>query len=280
MFDKKAYQRQIAETTVEIAKKGNYQVNKKNISIEQEMKKAISGSILYTPKMINELDVTTTGNHQTIIEVRNETTLNAAKRLKQNEGYDKVIALNFASARSPGGGFLRGATAQEESLAYSSGLYPCIVQMKEMYEYNEKYKSALYSDYTIYSPDVPVFRNDSFNFLENPYNCSFITMPAPNAGVLKAREPHREKELETVMKRRIEKTLTIAINNGYDAIVLGAFGCGVFQNDPWKVAKYFSDFIYKDKRFKGQFKKIIFAVFDKEKNTPTFSAFKNVIGGK
>ncbi|MNY17039.1 hypothetical protein D3C86_1503360 [compost metagenome] len=230
--------------------------------------------------MISEMDVITTGNHQTIIEVRNETTLNAAKRLKQNEGFDKIIALNFASARSPGGGFLRGATAQEESLSYSSGLYPCIVQMKEMYEYNEKHKSALYSDYTIYSPDVPVFRDDSFNFLEKPYNCSFITMPAPNAGVLKAREPHRTNELEETMKRRIEKTLTIAINNGYEAIVLGAFGCGVFQNDPWKVAKYFSDFIYKDKRFKGQFKKIIFAVFDKERNTPTLSAFRNVIGGK
>jgi uncharacterized protein (TIGR02452 family) len=279
MFDKKAFQREIAAKTVEITKTGSYKVEKKEVSIKNDLDKAITGSILYTPKMIDELDVTTKGNYQTIVEVRNETTLHAAKRLKE-EGYSKVVALNFASARKPGGGFLNGATAQEESLAYASGLYPCIAQMKEMYEYNEKFKSALYSDYTIYSPEVPVFRSDSFMFLENPYNCSFITMPAPNAGILKEREPNRMNELDAVMKRRIEKTLTLGVAHGYDAIVLGAFGCGVFQNDPWKVAKNFSEFLYKDDRFKGQFKKVIFAVLDKEPNTPLLSAFRNTLGGR
>lgn len=280
MFDKKAFLRDIASNTVDVAKSGIYKVGSKEISIKDDMNKAISGSILYTPKMIKDLDVTTVGSFQTIIEVRNETTLNAAKRLKQDDDYSKVIALNFASARKPGGGFLNGAMAQEESLAYSSGIYPCIAQMKEMYEYNEKFKSALYSDYTIYSPEVPVFRSDSYDFLENPYTCSFITTPAPNAGVLKEREPHRMKELEETMKRRIEKTLAIAVEHGYEAIVLGAFGCGVFQNDPWKVAKNFAEFLYKDQRFKGQFKKVVFAVLDKERGTPIFSAFKNTLGGR
>src|SRR5205085_8535036 len=124
---------------------------------------------------------TAAGSFETSFEVTNETTLHAAKRMLDS-GSEKVIALNFASATKPGGSFINGAMAQEESLAYSSGLYPAINQMKEMYEHNKSLHSGLYSDYMVYSPDIPVFRNDNYQLVDEPYNVSFITSPAVNAG--------------------------------------------------------------------------------------------------
>ncbi|WP_259391506.1 TIGR02452 family protein [Paenibacillus sp. 1011MAR3C5] len=123
-------------------------------------------------------------SYDTIIEVTEETTLAAAARLAKEE--EEICCLNFASAKHPGGGFLTGARAQEESLARASGLYPTIVQMKEMYSHNAWQRICLYSDYIIYSPKVPVFRDDSGVLLDKAYPVSIITSPAVNAGVVSA----------------------------------------------------------------------------------------------
>jgi uncharacterized protein (TIGR02452 family) len=92
---------------------------------------------------------THTGDNQTVIEVKNETTLAAARRLLDLAR--KPVALNFASATHPGGGFLSGGLAQEESLARSSGLYACL-RNNPMYEYHRSNYDPLYSNYAIYSP--------------------------------------------------------------------------------------------------------------------------------
>src|SRR5205814_6075588 len=119
---------------------------------------------------------------ETRFEVTNETTLDAARRLAA-EGH-RVVALNFASARHPGGGFLKGAIAQEESLCRSSGLYESL-RDHEMYRYHAPMPGGMYTNYAIYSPDVPVFKNDDGELLAEPYLCSFITSPAVNAGAIR-----------------------------------------------------------------------------------------------
>jgi uncharacterized protein (TIGR02452 family) len=86
------------------------------------------------------------GEYATNVEITNETTLSAATRLIQ-QGL-KTVVLNFASATSPGGGFLNGARAQEEYLARSSCLYQCI-RHNPMYEYHRTQNDPLYSDYMI-----------------------------------------------------------------------------------------------------------------------------------
>ena len=121
------------------------------------------------------------GNHQTEFEVKNETTLSAAQRLL-GSGHNPV-ALNFASATHPGGGFLSGARAQEEYLARSSGLYACL-RNNPMYKFHMWNYDPLYSNYAIYSPAVPVFRADDGAFLEEPYTVAIITSPAANAAKL------------------------------------------------------------------------------------------------
>ena len=106
----------------------------------------------------------------------------------QAERVARVVALNFASAKNPGGGFLGGAKAQEEDLARSSALYACMRDQRAYYDANRHEPSLLYTDHMIYSPDVPFFRDDRLRFLEDPFLLSILTAPAPNAASNERRE--------------------------------------------------------------------------------------------
>src|SRR5262249_17412335 len=105
----------------------------------------------------------------TEFRVVNCTTLAAARQLVREEGAADVLCLNFASGKNPGGGFLNGSQAQEESLARATGLYPCLTPMRAMYDANRQFDSCLYTDHMIYSPRVPVFRDDDDALLSEPY---------------------------------------------------------------------------------------------------------------
>ena len=208
-------------------------------------------------------------------EVKNETTLHAAQRLL-DQGCEDVLCLNFASAKNPGGGFLNGSQAQEESLARATGLYPCIAQMQEMYEANRNYDSCLYTDHMIYSPAVPVFRNDEDELLNRPYRASFITAPAVNiSGMQNRREAIVPEEVAQTMHQRIEKILSVAVVRGHRNLVLGAWGCGVFKNNPAEVAAYFRHYLAEDALFRHAFAKVAFAVLDSTANESTIQPFRN-----
>lgn len=196
--------------------------------------------------------------YPTAIQVRNESTLAAARRLA-SQG-QRPLALNFASAKHPGGGWLSGAIAQEESLARASGLVACIAG-NPMYARNAALGDAIYTDDAIYTPDVPVFRDDDGQLLAEPYLCAFITMPAPNAGIVLERNRSRRPEVRATMERRIGRVLAIAALHGHSALVLGAWGCGVFRNDPTEVAGLFAAALAGP--FRGAFAEVIFAVLDR-----------------
>ena len=108
-----------------------------------------------------------------MFEVVNDTTLESARKLVA-EGFEPV-ALNFASARHPGGGFLNGARAQEESLCppRPGRLYYCI-NGNAMYRHHA-HTDGFYSNYALYSPAVPVFKDDDGEPLDEPYLCAFVT---------------------------------------------------------------------------------------------------------
>src|SRR5262249_17755566 len=141
------------------------------------------------------------------VMVTNETTLAAASRL--TTAGRSPVALNFASARHPGGGFLGGARAQEESLARASALYACL-EGNPLYAWHETHRNPFYTDYAIYSPHVPVFRADSGVLLDEPYFCAFITCPAVNARVALERDPACRPAIRSAMAQRIERVLAIA----------------------------------------------------------------------
>jgi uncharacterized protein (TIGR02452 family) len=208
------------------------------------------------------------------IEVTDETTQAAAHRLVSLEGGPDLVLLNFASARNPGGGFIKGAKAQEEDLARCSGLYPCLLTQPEYYEVNRAQDSMLYTDHLIYSPQVPWFRVHNRELLDDYFLASVMTAPAPNAGQALNRDPNSTPEIEQALRRRAGYVLAIAQAQGHRTLLLGAWGCGVFRNNPSMVADAFGQWL-ESRRFQGCFERVVFGIYDSSKNQNTLRAFKD-----
>lgn len=271
---------QVAEETLEILEAGRYTLpSGERISIKEELHHVLLQSVLYRPQMFAEVVKKVSErepfNQLPQIEVTKETTISAARRLVEEEGRKDVVCLNFAAARIPGGGFLDGARAQEESLCRASGLYATIALQDEMYDYNRSRSTYLYSDYMIYSPAVPVFRDDQHQLLEHPYLASFITSPAVQAKKLREWEEESLPQIESVMTERIRKIIQVAIYHQHRTIVLGAFGCGAFGNDPVQISGCFHKVLVEE-GYQRYFDKIVFAIFEQADDQPNRSTFKRV----
>lgn len=259
-----------AAETLAISQGGVYLAPSGNeVQIGDWVEEAIHTTRLYTPNDVRSLSTRAQRllperNFDTTIEVRNETTLAAGKRLVDHYGSERVAALNFASAKNPGGGFLGGSQAQEESLARSTALYVTLLTQQTYYDANRHGDSCLYTDHLIYSPRVPIFRDDADTLLEEPWQMSFITSPAPNAGAIAKNEPERLDYISATLCRRMEQVLSVAVVEGQTALVLGAWGCGVFRNDPADVAALFASFLLGDGAYSKAFEAVAFAVYDRE----------------
>jgi uncharacterized protein (TIGR02452 family) len=152
---------EIAAETVQICALGSYLgASARTVSVADELKRSIAGTRLFSPGDLAKLaEAVPPPRGATRFRVGNFTTLSAAKQLHDAYGSERTALLNFASAKNPGGGFLSGAQAQEESLARASGLYASLQCMPEYYDLNRRCKSVVYTDHMIYSPQVPVFRD-------------------------------------------------------------------------------------------------------------------------
>lgn len=265
---KRSYRADMAQETLLILRAGCYRTpSGQEVRIADELAAARDLTCAYPPD--SSVRVGVADATPTRIEVTGESTLAAARRLTTAVSDCDPCCLNFASAKNPGGGFLGGAQAQEESLARSSGLYACIAPRREMYDYNRARSTCLYSDYMLYSPRVPVFRDDEGTLLETPYLVSFLTAPAVNAGAVRREERHL---IEPTMRRRIERVLQIAQRHGHRILVLGAWGCGVFRNDPELVAELFAEQL--NGEFHNVFAQVVFAVLDPREQGAAFTAFR------
>lgn len=275
MVNRKARKR-IAEETLEILERGGYDLDGARIDIHDSLDAARTNSRVYSPEDLDAIlapsPAAGANAFDTRISVRNATTFAAARELTE-AGHPHPFCLNFASAKNPGGGFLGGSQAQEESLARGSGLYACIEPQSDYYETNRNHHSSLYTHYMIYSPRVPVFRDDADRLLAEPYEASILTAPAVNAGAVKQNQPQQVPQIAATMRDRIERVLAVALHHAHKDLILGAWGCGVFRNDPRDVAEWFGDFLQNDPRFTNAFRQIVFAVLDHSDELATFRAF-------
>jgi uncharacterized protein (TIGR02452 family) len=243
-----------------------------------ELDGAVRATRLFRPETLAELARAAPPDvGEPRIRVVNATTLATARALQASRGPGRVALLNFASARNPGGGFRAGSQAQEESLARASGLYACLERMGEYYEANRNQRSCLYTDHMIYSPGVPVFRDDEDRLLDEPWPVAMITAPAPNAGAVRANEPRNATQIREVLRRRIGYVLALAAYHSHDALVLGAWGCGVFANDPREVADLFAEPLHGAGRYARAFAEVVFAVLDR--GSETIRPFVELFGG-
>lgn len=268
---------QIAKETIEVLERESYSLDGVDVSLSEMLGNMRDGTTLYTPSdlksLVNSLEPPKPSN--TKFHVVNCTTFAAAKLLI-DEGYTNPLCLNFASAKNPGGGFLSGSQAQEECLARASGVHQSLSREMTYYDINRSYSSSLYTNHIIYSPTVPVFRNDDDGLIPEPYAVSIITSPAVNAGAIRKNEPNVISQIRPSMEERIHSVLAVGRHHGHKAVVLGAWGCGVFGNDPSDIARWFSDALNSDSRFVGAFDRVVFAVLDFADDAPTYNAFCDV----
>ncbi|MFE9408065.1 TIGR02452 family protein [Streptomyces sp. NPDC006704] len=262
--------RDIARQTTAITASGRYESHTgRHVSIEGQVAAALVGTALFGPA---PLTVTVDRDRVTHITVTGESSLEAARRMVGAAPGD-VAVLTFASARNPGGGFLNGAQAQEEALCRSSALYATLLRVPEFYAHHRAERDVFYTDRVIHSPGVPVFRDDQGRLLDEPFLAGFLTSPAPNAGVIRSRTPHEAHRIGPVLDARAERVLETAARCGYRRLVLGAWGCGVFRNDPARVAEAFHGHLTGDGRFAAHFDEVVFAVLDRTRDRTTRGAF-------
>ena len=189
--------------------------------------------------------------------------------------FDKRIGvLNFASYKNPGGKFLEGSMAQEESLCHNSNLYNILSYFKDYYAYNRSHiNRSLYEDRAIYSPEVIFFRKMGgvHTFAD------VITCAAPNINA--ARRNHNVEFFENhqALYNRCKFVLDIAQMVGIDILILGAYGCGVFGQDPYQVARIFKDLLT-SRYSKYTFDTVIFAIPSTGHSINNYNAFRSVFG--
>ncbi|MCT4353510.1 TIGR02452 family protein [Streptomyces sp. Je 1-79] len=269
--------RGIARQTEEIVEAGRYRApDGRAVSIESEVRAALAGTRLYGPEPVA---VTPDTDRTTAVEVTDESSIVAAHRLTRADPDAPVAVLNFASARNPGGGYLNGAQAQEEAVCRASALYTTLLRAPEYYAHHRAERDAFYTDRVIHSPGVPVFRDDRGGLLAEPFTVGFLTSPAPNAGVIRRQTPELADRVPAALAVRAERVLETAVAGGYRRLVLGAWGCGVFQNDPAEVAGAFRALLMDGGRFAGHFDEIVFAILDRTAGRTTLGAFQRVFAG-
>ena len=196
---------------------------------------------------------------KTDVEFINQDTVSALFTLKDSL---KVCILNFASFKHPGGGFLTGAMAQEEALCHVSTLYPCISSEVSYYEYNMSHlNEGLYMNRAIYSPDVVFDVNGEVRYAD------VITCASPN----NYRRTRVSKEImQDIVRDRVKFMYGVVSDYKIDVLIVGAWGCGVFRQDPAVVCKALRD----NAKYSGA-KFVIMAVPDN--NFRNFKIFSEVV---
>ncbi|MBS2017449.1 MAG: TIGR02452 family protein [Deltaproteobacteria bacterium] len=251
----------VANETLTIVREGRYAVGGREVSVRDAIAYARDRTRVVRPgdyeRLARPPERRDGGGARTTFEVVGASTVAAARQLVAR-GLD-VAALSFGSATRPGGGFLGGAQAQEEDLARCSSLYECLSGATEYYDANRACGTALYTDHLVYSPRVPFFRDEHLNLVPDPFLVSILTSPAPNAAEVHASEPLSRASIDDVLYERGRQILLVAREHGHQALVLGAWGAGVFRNDPETVAAMWHYHLHKPE-FAGAFQHVVFAI--------------------
>ncbi len=265
----------LARQTVKIVEDCVYRLEDgREVDLREAIRECLMATELIRPGEFDDLVRAQPRQLNTRFDVRNETTLAAAKRLVIEEQLKNVLCLNFASAKNPGGGYLGGSQAQEESLARCSALVKALESKWEYYVVNRSCGTALYTDHMILSPRVPVFREDDGILLDQPYMLSVVTSPAVNAGAVTKNEPAKVDEIGKCMSSRIDKLLRLAAARGYQHLILGAWGCGVFRNDPEIIARIFAEALKNGGTYENVFDSVTFAILDGTNNETIIGPFQ------
>lgn len=194
-----------------------------------------------------------------------------AKYLWDNKGINesKIAIVDFANHTHIGGGCRSGKRGQEEDLCRTSTLYNHI---------SSKYANKYYTDKNVdimYVPGVSItaemVEGPDIEFLEDPFPVCVIVTAAP---LLWFRHMLPLRIQYHIHFRRAIRIMKTAYKHNIDNLVTGAIGCGAFHNDPKAVAMAWADAV---KIYGGNFKNIIFSIYEKPGNTELFETFSKYL---
>ena len=289
--DRKRLQ-EVAETTLAVIERGTVTVDGIHHDITAKVDFMRNNTCYYSPdsQLSSSWSTATRSSdlslHKCEISILEMTTLQAAQLLRDtlsnsHSKSGRIGLLNFGDATSPGGGFLIGLPAQEETIARSSTLYASLMTDTAQQFYNlhrSDKKRGFYHHALIYTPDVVVLRNDAGDWVP-PYDVDVVTSAAVNAGAIRRQNGKRvareetEKQIESTMRERMARILFTFEQQGSNNIVLGGFGTGVFRNKVEVVARLWRELLVGDSaRFNASFDRVVFGIVGKQ----TFTTFKDV----
>ena len=215
----------------------------------------------------------------------------AALRLRKEFPDARIAVHNFASATNPGGGVESGASAQEECLCRCSTLFPVLktdTLYTQYYAFHRARRDTRYTDACIWSPDIIICKTDTASpermAKDDWCTVDVLTCAAPN---LRPKPYNRmnpgqgeairvtDAELLKLHKHRARHMLSIAAAQGDEVLVLGAFGCGAFRNDPKVVARAYKEIL---PEFAGCFTCIEFGVYCPPNHPENYEVFRSILG--
>lgn len=263
-----------AQQTLNAFEQGYYEFEGVQVDVSELHRNTMENITLYLPESFGDIELNKATNEKKT--VYSLVSLPVVSALVKLNGRRKVGILNFASAKNPGGGFLNGAQAQEESIAMCSNLYLTQSKKWEYYEANRACDSMLYTDHMIYSQDVVFIREDENDVWERPMTASVLTAPAVNMGQYLLKGNTDIEFANKVMKYRMRKILQVFAVQNNRTLILGAYGCGVFRNDSRTVAGFFMELL-RGEGMEQYFEEIVFAVHDSSKERNIYTAFEQVL---
>jgi uncharacterized protein (TIGR02452 family) len=265
--------RTAGEETSAICASGRYDSSGgRSIDISGAIGACIDEAVLYRPTHV--FGRMREGSGRGVVEVSEETVLQACQRIRSVFRDVPVAVLNFANAAKPGGGFLNGRRTQEAALCRASALYASISRFNEMYGFGRADENPLSSDFMIYSPKVPFFRDDCLALIDQPFCVSVITAAAPKAH--ECVRPVFRRAIRGTIKNRMRKIMQVAIEHGDRILVLGAFGCDVYKNDPTEVATVERELLI-DEGFRYHFDIVLNPITTASGKRENLEAFQNVL---
>lgn len=190
---------------------------------------AIHGEAVRIPERLEEPRKTKTTPEEIVMDID---TVSAIISEKGRDSRNSICVLNFASYTHPGGGFLKGSMAQEEALCHKSTLYPVLKKCEPYYAWNAEHRNnGMYKNRALFSKNI-LFEDGSKQAFADVISCA-----APNKSAAPVPKIRREREYQRkVLEDRIRFVFAIAKENHPDVLILGAWGCGVFRQDPKEVA--------------------------------------------
>lgn len=254
MADNRRYWTEKRERATEAA----FHVKCLHENYEQELQKEYKDTIVYSKE--THLDDGQKGSPVQMF--LNADSVSAVFQMAKENPKSRIAVLNFASYKHPGGMYLEGSKAQEECLCTESSLYPVLEMFKDSYyaENSKNLNRALYADRALYTQGILFARTG-----EKMVKADVLTCAAPNFSAASKYAKVSKEENSKVLEQRIKFVKEILQTEDAVIWILGAWGCGVFGQDPSEVAELF------DKHCKdAACEKIVYAVPGNDATAETF----------